>query len=668
MTNVTAPQFQTDANNFAEVTNGDINTTVTMRLGQDVDSVAKTINNINNRGNAAIDELNKSRGFRVAGTFAAGFTYELSNDVGMDAAGNPWIFVDSANLPFTVSAGTTPAAPTYQQVAFSDHNATTNRNATNSHDGIYTRNFNSVADLRSQTSSDGTVVDFSLMAGSRVNVLGRNAASDGGSFWGVIKSGSSTDDDFSVFTIGTGVYVEANTKGTVRSERAGLFGGATDSAKLTNLIEKSDGKVRMSKDATYELTSQVDINNNGTELDLNGSTLNFTLGLGVSGVFDKGDSNEVHNGTITVDYTPGSGGNGHAGAALTVGNQGTGAGQKGFNYHNLTVSTNRTDAGAHISLLGENRLGKIQNIKVPDNSVCRNIIGIEWGGTTAGTGHPHNIDVKNIDIGAITTPTYGSSGFAYGVWCSGGFNIKVKNITMESGHGLMMFIAGDNGAEYAPSEYKQFVGTNASLENGTIKSFYGFAVRCVGSGSGIPASNRLPMNLKVNGLRAIGGKVGANNNFGIQAEFCDGPEFRNINISGALAGGATLGADAKNVTFEGGSIEDSELYGIQLGSASGKSINPKVISINFKNNNSLGGAGSGTSAVTINNSDQAVVQYCSFGEEGETETQRYSIFTASTANRPKIMNNHTYVNDNSSIDPYLSASASIYEVDNTKDF
>jgi hypothetical protein len=68
--------------------------------------------------NQIILDLSTSRGFRVKGTFAAGFTYELPNDVGLDASGNAWIYTDVEALPFTVPAATTPSAPTYTQVTF----------------------------------------------------------------------------------------------------------------------------------------------------------------------------------------------------------------------------------------------------------------------------------------------------------------------------------------------------------------------------------------------------------------------------------------------------------------------------------------------------------------------------------------------------------------------
>jgi hypothetical protein len=68
--------------------------------------------------NQIILDLSTSRGFRVQGTFAAGFTYELPNDVGLDASGNAWIYTDVDALPFAVPAATSPSFPTYTQVTF----------------------------------------------------------------------------------------------------------------------------------------------------------------------------------------------------------------------------------------------------------------------------------------------------------------------------------------------------------------------------------------------------------------------------------------------------------------------------------------------------------------------------------------------------------------------
>jgi hypothetical protein len=80
-------------------------------------------NRIDETVNQIILDLSSSRGFRVKGSFAAGFTYELPNDVGVDGSGLYWIYTDASALPFTVPAATTPSAPTYTQVTFNDAQA-----------------------------------------------------------------------------------------------------------------------------------------------------------------------------------------------------------------------------------------------------------------------------------------------------------------------------------------------------------------------------------------------------------------------------------------------------------------------------------------------------------------------------------------------------------------
>lgn len=131
---------QQDAAALAKLVNED--TDVTTRYGVNPkksgpkairefeDSGETAIDIFNANGDTVIDELKKSRGYRVVGTFAAGFTYELPNDVGIDSIGNSWVYAGTDELPFTVPAGTNPSSPTYTQVTFNDLQNITNRTAT----------------------------------------------------------------------------------------------------------------------------------------------------------------------------------------------------------------------------------------------------------------------------------------------------------------------------------------------------------------------------------------------------------------------------------------------------------------------------------------------------------------------------------------------------------
>lgn len=100
---------------------------------------------------AKIIEINKSRGFRVVGTFATGFTYELLNDVGIDASGNSWIYTGADALPKAITAGTVPSSPDFQQVTYNDHSGLVNLNSEGGHDEIYARSVNSLKSLVAYT-------------------------------------------------------------------------------------------------------------------------------------------------------------------------------------------------------------------------------------------------------------------------------------------------------------------------------------------------------------------------------------------------------------------------------------------------------------------------------------------------------------------------------------
>lgn len=111
-----AQEDATSIDGFANTNNGAVPT----RYGGNKPSYQYLVDQWNGQIAAAILELNKSRGFRVVGTFAAGFTYELYNDVGIDANGDSWIYTDFDGTPVNVTAGTVPSAPTYTQVTFNN--------------------------------------------------------------------------------------------------------------------------------------------------------------------------------------------------------------------------------------------------------------------------------------------------------------------------------------------------------------------------------------------------------------------------------------------------------------------------------------------------------------------------------------------------------------------
>lgn len=440
---------------------------------------------------------------------------------------------------------------------------------------------------------------------------------------------------------GNGVFMAGGE--IVVPEYYGAFGtglvGEEDDAAVVAAANSQFYKMIGKPTATYLMSGQCDLVNQ-INFYLAGATFDFKLTSQAAAFYAKSDFVEIHGGTITVTGSGGAetGGDGHSLNCITSGVQADGSGWKGLKAHHLTVSTNRTDAGAHIGLIGECTNFEIHDIDVPDNDQCRNIIGVEWGGTpVGGTGHPHNGKIYNINIGKITTPTYGGSGYAFAVWLSAAFNIDVENISMETGYGLLMATRGDNANTYAPARYKDKVGRGIRFKNLSINSFYGYALRVIGSYKSATL-DEIPMSVSGSGLVAKGGKVGANNNFGIGLEQCQGVEISNVEIFGDLAAGLTTGTNVYDSRINGGSIRDSELYGASLSS---NSVRTGFKSVEFKGNNSNGGAGVTTAALYLDNAVDCFAENCVFGEfEDSGETQKYGIYATANAVRPKIHDNH----------------------------
>lgn len=163
MANVTAPQFHQDVNNAADWANGDENTTVTMRLGQQADSPAKTIKDIKDAGSEAAGSIQ----FTVKGAFADGFTIDYYFELGETAAGEIYRYKRPNALPFVVPAGFDPTVDgRFEQWVNTDHNNLTNRNAVGAHDDIYNRT-KTLQSLLTEDLSSGIQIKLS----DRLNAL-----------------------------------------------------------------------------------------------------------------------------------------------------------------------------------------------------------------------------------------------------------------------------------------------------------------------------------------------------------------------------------------------------------------------------------------------------------------------------------------------------------------
>lgn len=99
----------------------------------------------NSRIDESVEEITErtldSRGFKVVGDFATGFTYTDYNQVGTydDGLGNPdsvtsWIYTGPGAPEKTVTAGAVPSKPDYQQVSLSDAESVKNNDGSSAQD------------------------------------------------------------------------------------------------------------------------------------------------------------------------------------------------------------------------------------------------------------------------------------------------------------------------------------------------------------------------------------------------------------------------------------------------------------------------------------------------------------------------------------------------------
>ena len=140
---------------------------------------------------------------------------------------------------------------------------------------IDTNTFKTVAEMKVFTNH---------IVGSKVVWQGYYSQSDGGSNWGVVKSGAHVDDGGSIFSIGTDLYIESNLKGkTLQAAKFGTrsevgFNNREMIQSATNYaVANGVGTLRFSK-GRFEIAGPwvVDMPNFGRGLNLTGEGVNET--------------------------------------------------------------------------------------------------------------------------------------------------------------------------------------------------------------------------------------------------------------------------------------------------------------------------------------------------------------------------------------------------------
>jgi len=152
------------------------------------------------------------------------------------------------------------------------HGGLLDLNAIGGHDAIYSRNFDTVADMKAGIDSAGNTINMVQLVGIKVFWRGYYAESDGGGNWGIVKSGAHTEDGGLIFSLGASLYIEANMiGGRVSVKKFGATGdGVTvDQVAIENTIAYVESEPRVSTvyfcppDVSYVTNAELTILNDG---------------------------------------------------------------------------------------------------------------------------------------------------------------------------------------------------------------------------------------------------------------------------------------------------------------------------------------------------------------------------------------------------------------------
>ena len=196
--------------------------------------INETIAEINEQNKLVLDNYGKNFNLTDAGfDFSTGGTIITSNQLVSDSSGNYWQYQNAIPTSgFVVAPGTVPSSPTWEIRVFSDHSTLSNRNAIGAHDDIYTRLFDNVADMKSETG---------LYVGMIVSTKGYYSPLDrGDGMYEIVSSGTGVDDGGEYHDLDNGFQAKLFIDDRVNAAQYGIMpsSSAIYDDRFTALINK----------------------------------------------------------------------------------------------------------------------------------------------------------------------------------------------------------------------------------------------------------------------------------------------------------------------------------------------------------------------------------------------------------------------------------------------
>lgn len=234
----------------------------------------------------------------------------------------------------------------------------------------------------------------------------------------------------------------------------------------------------------------------GIVLDLNGATLLLDLRSNSHGVRLSNHSG-IRNGTIRIVRSENKGSQGIWHSAISIGApyDDGGTPEKPSYFSKIShwsiedMIIDQPFAASAIQIMSEGCFGDIRRVHILDSKEALLGIGMDWGSvgkmTTADetiprmrelwekheiySTHPHDILIEDITIGKLTRNVDANDA---GVRCSACYNIRIRNVHVDSAAAGVAIFGGDCGFEFAPTELRPLAHTGYEIDNLSIDTAF----------------------------------------------------------------------------------------------------------------------------------------------------------------------------------------------------
>lgn len=406
-------------------------------------------------------------------------------------------------------------------------------------------------------------------------------------------------------------------------------GTADDTAELQAALTLSQYKIiRLMRNKNYAVTDEL-IMQDDCVFEFNGAKITMTL-TGTDRGLVVGNRNKLYN--VNIDMVDNSGtAGGQYQCPITIGEISTDSTLEDVCIDGLRLSNTKSNSVC-VGIWGGCKNIHIKNVNIADSATIGRVFAIHWGGTadpTAGTTHPSNIKIENVNIGQLTNASTDAA-IAY---IATGYNIEINNVYAELvGYYAFYVYAGDYGFQYASTRDQQNAMRNIKISNVNVKSEKYFAL--VDGEVPLGTTTTYEMDVVFDNIKSIGKGTSAAGS-GFVLDHCDGVSISNFDITGHYHG-IGFSTYVKRLKVTNGRIHSNYSAGIYMTNTPTDCI---IDGVEFYLN-CTGDSGNYRSGIYINTGERTKIKNCIFGDATAETKQNYGVYLSNNVVDTEFLNNY----------------------------